>query len=99
MNTVPQTTVMASPLAADGLPKQGIDRSTTITINLGTLALKAAVFTDDTPEAGQTIAVWVDGPTDGTDLTADDAEQALAALPAFTEQFRALTASLAGGTR
>lgn len=81
------------------LPAEGVDQATVTTLDLNGLVIKAGIYTDDTPQATQTLAVWVETGASGVDLDRQAAERMLAALPVFAERVRALTDGLAGGAR
>lgn len=81
------------------LPEPGIDRATVRTLDLNGLVVGIGIHVGDDERATRSIAAWAEGSRDGVDLNMRDAERLLAALPAFTEQVRALVDQLASGAR
>jgi hypothetical protein len=90
------------PLAEDGMPEPGPDKTTTIRLDLGSVQGEAEIFISDDAAATATIAFGITTPDDCADWTVADAERVLAGLPVFEAQLRGLITKLAsyqGGAR
>jgi hypothetical protein len=95
-------TAYTPPLAEDGMPEPGPDKTTTIRLDLGSVQGEAEIFISDDAAATATIAFGITTPDDCADWTVADAERVLAGLPVFEAQLRGLITKLAsyqGGAR